>query len=181
MSRNNLINMAWMQALWFTSVLASSAESPWPAPAVLIAFVIWQIRPAVRVYGDFRLIPAAVLLSLILDGAWVRLGWLEYASTWPFAGQAPLWILCLWAGLALTLNHSLAWLQSRLRLAGLLGAVCAPASYAAAERLGGLRFTVGYEIWITGLGLSWALAIPLLLWLARSMQSKAGLWEANHV
>jgi drug/metabolite transporter (DMT)-like permease len=77
-----------------------------------------------------------------------------------------LWILLLWAGLALTLNHSLAWLQSRLMLAAVLGGVSSPLSYLAAERLGAVDIVTESGVWFIGLGLSWAVALPLLLWLA---------------
>lgn len=181
MARNNLINMALMQILWFITVFAAAADRLWLGLPVLLLFLVWQMRSAIRISGDFRLIPAALLLGLILDGAWIRLGWLEYASPWPVAKHAPLWILSLWVGLALTLNHSLAWLQSKLWLAGVLGGVAAPFSYAAAERIGALRFTIGAEVWIIGLGLSWAMAIPLLLWLARKLKRRARPLETNHV
>ena len=51
-------------------------------------------------------------------------------------GFAPSWILALWLGFALTVNHSLGWLQEKPWLAALLAALFAPVSYLAGERLG---------------------------------------------
>ncbi|WP_404358429.1 DUF2878 domain-containing protein [Methylotuvimicrobium sp. KM1] len=181
MNRNNLINMAWMQGLWFAAVLSAASNQYWPAPVILVLFGLWHIRPAIHVAGDFRLVPAALVLGMILDSAWIRLGWLQYASPWPNTGYAPLWILLLWFGLALTLNHSLAWLQSRLWLAGLLGGITCPFSYWAAARLGALNITENSGVWIFGLALSWAAALPLLLWMARVVRQKNHPLEAKHV
>ncbi|GAB4266860.1 MAG: DUF2878 domain-containing protein [Methylomicrobium sp.] len=181
MSRKPLINMAWMQALWFAAVLAAAAGRIEVAPAVLALFIGWQARPSIRVFGDFRLIPVALLLGFVLDSAWIRFGWIRFESPFPLVELAPLWILSLWVGLALTLNHSLAWLQSKLWLSGLLGGLGAPLSYTAAERLGALSITTDSPAWIAGLSIAWAAAIPLLLWLARELKRKASPMEAPHV
>jgi hypothetical protein len=170
MNRNNWLNMLWMQALWFGAVIGAAKQQLWLAPVLLMGFAFWELRPGRRVYGDFQLMLVAVLIGLILDTTWVRLGWLEFAASWAFSERAPLWILLLWAGLALTLNHSLAWLQSRLVLAALLGGVSSPLSYLAAARLGAVTIVTESGVWLVGLGLSWAVALPLLLWLASHLK-----------
>ena len=162
--------MLWMQALWFGAVIGAAHELLWLAPVLLIGFALWEFRPARRVYGDFQLMLVAVLIGLILDTTWVKLGWLEFAAGWALSERAPLWILLLWAGLALTLNHSLAWLQSQLLLAALLGGVSSPLSYLAAARLGAVTIVTESGVWFVGLGLSWALALPILLWLASHLK-----------
>lgn len=181
MNRNNLINMAWMQALWFAAVLSAASDNSWLAPIVLLLFGLWHTRPSIRAVGDFRLVPPALFLGMILDSAWIRLGWIEYASPWPNAAYAPLWIMLLWFGLSLTLNHSLAWLQTRLWLAGLLGGMTCPFSYWGASRFGALNIVDDSGLWILGLALSWSLALPFLLWMARDLIVKNPLLEAKHV
>ena len=158
--------MLWMQALWFGAVIGATHSQLWLAPLLLTGFAFWEFQPVRRVYGDFQLMLVAVLIGLILDTSWVKLGWLEFAAGETFPHRAPLWILLLWAGLALTLNHSLAWLQSRLVLAALLGGVSSPLSYLGASRLGAVNIVTESSGWFLGLGLSWAVALPLLLWLA---------------
>lgn len=158
--------MLWMQALWFGAVMGAAQGLLWLAPVLLMGFALWEFHPIRRVYGDFQLMLVAVLIGLILDTTWVKLGWIDFAASWALSERAPLWILLLWAGLALTLNHSLAWLQSRLVLAGFLAGVSSPLSYLAAERLGAVDIATESGVWFIGLGLSWAVALPLLLWLA---------------
>lgn len=58
------------------------------------------------------------------------------------------------AVMALTLNHSLAWLQSRLLLAALLGGVTSPLSYLAAAKLGAVQIVAESWQWFVGLGVS---------------------------
>jgi hypothetical protein len=179
MNRNIWINMVWMQALWFGAVIGAAQGQPWLAPLLLTGFAFWEFQPTRRINGDFQLMLAAVLIGLILDTSWIKLGWLEYKADGAFSHRAPLWILALWAGLALTLNHSLAWLQSRLVLAALLGAVNSPLSYLAASRLGALNIVTESGAWFLGLSLSWAAALPLLLWLASHLKQIKHKEQAN--
>ncbi|MDP2394557.1 MAG: DUF2878 domain-containing protein [Methylococcaceae bacterium] len=172
MKPSNLINMIWMQALWFAAVVGAGKDTLWLAPIVLALFVYWQTRPVNHKTGDYKLVLVAVVLGFILDSAWIKLGWLEFSGNWPAKDQAPLWILFLWAGLALTLNHSLAWLQSKLWLAALLGGISGPLSYLGASRLDAVTITTESSSWFIGLGSAWALALPLLLWLAARLQQK---------
>jgi len=179
MNRDKCLNMLWMQALWFGAVIGAAHQQLWLAPVVMMGFAFWEFRSERRVYGDFQLMLVAVLIGLILDTTWVRLGWLKFAAGWGLSERAPLWILLLWAGLALTLNHSLAWLQSRLLLAAVLGGISSPLSYLAAERLGAVDIVSESGVWFVGLGLSWALALPLLLWLANHMKQLKQKEQAN--
>ena len=162
--------MAWMQALWSGAIIGAARGQLWLAPILLMGFVCWEFSPTRRVYGDFQLMLVSVLIGLILDTTWVKINWLEFASGWTLSKLAPLWILVLWAGLALTLNHSLAWLQSRLLLAGVLSGFCCPLSYLGAARLGAVNIVTDSWLWAIGLGFSWAVALPFLLWLARHLK-----------
>jgi hypothetical protein len=172
MNLNNGINMLWMQALWFGAIIGAAQQLFWLAPVVMACFICWEFRPARRVYGDVQLMLVAVLIGLILDTTWVKLGWIDYADNLDLSERAPLWILLLWAGLALTLNHSLAWLQSRLVLAGVLSGLSSPLSYLGAARLGAVDIISESWLWAVVLGFSWAVTVPLLLWLAKYLKLK---------
>lgn len=170
MKFNPLINMAWMQALWFGAVIGAAKDLFLLAPILLVMFACWESRAVNCVQGDFKLMLVAVLLGFILDTTWIKLGWFEFAANWPASDKAPLWILSLWAGLALTLNHSLAWLQSRLFLAPLIGGLASPFSYLAAAQFGAVQIIPESWQWFFGLSASWAIVLPLLLWLARHIK-----------
>lgn len=170
MAIKSLINMFLMQGLWFAAVIGAAKNEVLFAPSALLIFLIWQFRDVNRVTGDFKLILVALLIGLILDTTWIKLGWLEFACDWPCHSLAPAWILFLWVGFALTLNHSLAWLQSRLGLAACLGGLSSPLSYWSAAQLGAVKIIPSSWVWFMGIGVSWAIAVPLLLWLAQQLK-----------
>ena len=96
------------------------------------------------------------------------------ASGWPGTPRhglrrscAPAWILALWVTFALTFTQSLRWLQSHLRMAALLGLVGGPLAYLGAAR-GWQVVTFTAPAWhgLLLLASGWALATPMLAWLA---------------
>ena len=66
--------MLWMQVLWFGAVIGAAEGQLWLAPLLLTGFAFWEFQPVRRVYGDFQLMLVAVLIGLILDTSWVKLG-----------------------------------------------------------------------------------------------------------
>jgi hypothetical protein len=177
MKFNNVFNLVWMQLIWFAAVLGAANKILWPV-IILLGILIFSVANSKnRIKGDFQLVLVAMLLGLVLDTTWIKFGWLEYADTNGLTHLAPVWIILLWASLALTVNHSLAWLQSKLLLAATISAIASPLSYLAAAKLGAVKIAAENNGWFFGIGASWAVAVPLLLWLGQYFQQLAQ--EAN--
>ena len=73
---------------------------------------------------------AAASIGFCLDTLWIRVGVLDYAG----ASVAPVWIVLLWVGVGLSVNHSLAPFGARPWVGGLLAGLTAPVSYLGGER-----------------------------------------------
>jgi Protein of unknown function (DUF2878) len=177
MKFNNLFNFLWMQLIWFAAVLGAANKILWPLPVLLFIFILSVFNPKNRIKGDFQLVLVALLSGFILDTTWISLGWLEYADTDNITTLAPVWILILWASLALTINHSLAWLQPKPLLAATISGIASPLSYMVAAKLGAVRIVAEDNFWLFGIGASWAVTVPVLLWLGHYFQRLAQ--EAN--
>lgn len=169
MAHERIINMVWMQALWFAAVFGAAADENWPAVLMFFAFLFWQSWPGRRVKGDMQLVLIAVVVGFLIDTLWIKLGWLVFLPE-QTVNVAPFWIVMLWAGLALTMNHSLAWLQTNLGLGALLSGVVCPLSYLGAEKIGAVRIIAESDIWWQVMGVTWAGVVPLLLWLAMKLK-----------
>lgn len=167
-------NLIGYQVVWFTAVIGASHGKTWPGVTVGALFVLWQILRADHPYAELRLLVSAVALGIVIEGVLARTGWATYAASAlaiPAVG-APLWILAIWASFSMTLNHSLAYLRERLWLALLLGAVGAPLAYLGAQR-GWASVVFQQPAWrgLTWIACSWAVAMPLLMLLARRWTS----------
>jgi hypothetical protein len=160
-------NLIGYQLVWFTTVIGAGHGLSWPALAALGVYATWQLGRSRERKTDAALMATAILLGLILDGGLLHFGLTEYRPAWPLATMAPAWILTLWAAFALTFTQSLFWLQKRVLLAALLGAIGGPLAYLGASR-GWHVATFAEPLWraLLWLAIGWGLATSLLAWLA---------------
>jgi hypothetical protein len=156
------------QAVWFIAVIGASHGVAWPAAASMLVYALLQLLIARNWRADLSLMAVALLMGFLLDGALVRGGLASYVAGWSDATLAPVWILALWMAFALTFTQSLRYLQTRLRLAALLGLLGGPLAYLGAAR-GWHVVTFADPAWrgLLVLGFGWAMATPALAWLAR--------------
>lgn len=162
------LSLVGYQLVWFAAVIGAARGVVWPAIAGFLIYAAIQLSLARNVRVDLTLAATAAVLGFLLDGSLIRTGLASYAAPWPSASFAPVWILALWASFAMTFTQSLAWIQRRLWLAVPFGLIGGPLAYLGAARsLHVVTFTAPIWQGLLWLGAGWALATPLLAWLAR--------------
>ncbi|SEL07064.1 Protein of unknown function [Pseudoxanthomonas sp. GM95] len=172
----NLRNYLALQLLWLAAVAGAGRGWWWAGPVALLLFVAlhfglhWQAR------GDLLLMLAALLLGSVVDSLATMSGVVHYAAAWPFPSLAPLWILALWMGLGLTLNHSFGWLMRRPALAVPVMALGGPLSYWGAQAsFGAVHFSTPPFVGLLLIGVSWAVATAVLAALVLHLRRPAPL------
>jgi hypothetical protein len=156
------------QAVWFAAVIGAAHGVAWPGIAGFVIYAAIQLLLARNIRVDLTLAATAVVLGFLLDGGLIRAGLATYATPWPSPAFAPAWILALWAAFAMTFTQSLSYLQERLWLAVLLGLIGGPMAYFGAARAWQVVvFTPPIWPGLLWLGVGWALAAPLLAWMAK--------------
>jgi hypothetical protein len=158
-----LLNALGYQGVWIASVAGASRGMAWVGPVCAVAFACAVLATSERPRVDARLMMLAIAVGATMDSAWIALGWLDFNAAWPSAAFAPAWILGLWLSLALTLDHSLAFLRDRVWLAAVLGGAGGPLAYWAASRSGAVRLDAPVLTVLAGLGVAWALLFPMLV------------------
>ncbi|WP_115718710.1 DUF2878 domain-containing protein [Gallaecimonas mangrovi] len=148
-----LLNLVFYQLAWLAAVVL---QSPWPVLALLALHL--YLTPLKKADGKLMLLFMAA--GVVVDGSLGLLGLFEFAVGPLFI---PLWLVALWAALAMLPNHSLAWLKGRLWLNAVFGAIGGPLAYWAGVRLGAAQF--GWPLWLSLLTLAavWALLWPFLM------------------
>lgn len=168
------------EAGWFACVLGAVYGMPWFGPVVVLMLICIHLRLVKRPGADVRLMLAAVAMGLIADSSLVASGLVSYpGGTW-IPGLAPYWILAMWAIFSTTLNSSLKWLQGRLGLTLVLGAVFGPLAYLAGEELGAIRLEAPV-LAIIALAVIWAVSLPLLVILASRWNSMADRVRPDYI
>ena len=158
----NLINIVAFQVVWFSSVLGAANGLPWLGAIALLPFLVWQLRVSADAAYDRRALLVLGVAGLIVDSLYPLLGSLSYASPWPLSGAAPAWLILMWLNLALTLNHSLAWLRRRYLLAAVFGGTGGALSYWAGARLGAVELYWSTPAVVLLIGVIWAIALPVI-------------------
>lgn len=123
-----ITNVLLFQVGWFVCILGGDlAAILFTLPALVFHFSKSSSRVA-----DLVAVVIAVAIGFIHDSVLIHVGHIVFAES---AIAPPLWLICLWALLGITLNHSMQWIYSRPLWSALLGALCGPLSYLAGVEL----------------------------------------------
>jgi hypothetical protein len=162
-----LPNAICFQLVWLAAVGGAAQGWWWAGPGALLLFALWQLPLSRWPRADLQLMLGAAAVGFLIDSLWVRLELMRFSTPLPWNGVAPVWIVALWMGFALTLNHSLASLKRHPWLAAALGLVGGPLAYGVAERAWD-AVDLSEPSWVSllALGIAWAVVTPLLLRLA---------------
>jgi hypothetical protein len=163
LNKSTIINAVMFQTLWFACVVGSANKLLWPSIVAGIVMLFWQLSPARRHRTDLLVLLAAILLGLIIDTGWTIFGVMEFTDPRPVQPIAPIWILIMWVGFALTINHSMMWMQKHALMPALLGFVGGPMAYYAGLKLGAVEFLLDFWTVIALLGVVWAIALTILV------------------
>ena len=155
------------QMVWFCAVIGAEHGLPWPGLMSMLIYASIQLGLMRNFKTHFSLMAAAIVMGCLVDGGLAYSGLAHYRAPWPSASFAPLWIVSLWATFSLTFTISLAYLQKRLWVAVLFGAIGGPVAYMSASR-GFHVVTFSDPSWhgLFWLGTGWAIATPILAWIA---------------
>lgn len=155
------VNVICFQGLWWICVLSPAYRLESLACAVCLSFAGWHLH---YIEGWIQAWPLMItaLLGSVFDQAGYTIGMIgfQHGTQWP--GLVPVWMGALWLAFACTLSVSLHWLQRRVFLAGILGALFGPLAYWGAEKLGAVTLPAELLslIW---LALGWGILLPAML------------------
>lgn len=160
--RERVANAVLFQLGWLACVLGGNSLWLLLALAALVIHLRWISSWA----AEGRLILCVVIVGTAVDSV------LRYLDVFRFADASPLiplWLMLLWALLATTLRHCLAWSARPWGLASGLGAVGGALSYYGGGRLADVQFPYGEVPTLIVIGLLWAGLFPLLHLMARRL------------
>lgn len=151
-----VVNVLMFNAAWFAILLT---QSSFIAPVIVILSLFAHFQVMGKGKPELLLIAGVTSLGFVIDQTLFGMGVFNLAGK---AALAPLWLTCLWPVFATTLMHAFDWLQGKLILSSVVGAVGGCLSYIAGARLTLIDF--GSALWgpliIAAL---WAIIFPLFL------------------
>jgi len=149
-----ITNALLFQVGWLVCILCGSFWAGiFTLAAIIFHFVIvreWR--------KDAVAIVIAIALGLLHDLLLLHTGQIQFAES---AYLPPLWLVCLWILLGITLNHSLVWIYSRPPWSALLGAIAAPLSYLAGVKLSSAEWSSPLVEVLPIIAILWLVVLPL--------------------
>lgn len=165
------INFIAFQAAWFAAVLGAANGMPWLGViAVPLALALHlALSPDWR--PELLLAFSAAGMGFAMDTVLIAAG---AFSPIPYLFPAPyssLWLVMLWVNLSATMNVSMGWLRGRYALGVVFGAIGGPLAYYSGAKLGAMT-RLPYPRGLLGIGVAWAIAMPLLYRIAKMIDER---------
>lgn len=167
-----ITNFTAFQIAWFAAVLGAAHGMPWIGVVVVPSGLALHLALSPDWTPELLLAMAAAGTGFVFDSILIALGMFSpvaYLFPAPFSS---LWMIMLWVNLAATLNVSMAWLRGRYVLGTVLGAIGGPLAYYSGGKLGAMTRLPDTGDLI-GIGIAWAIALPLLLVVNERLQKQA--------
>lgn len=164
-----ILNAVIFDLAWLVTVVPAAQGLTWMGPLFSLCWLAFHVLyyPARRL-SDIRLCISAALLGYSADSLLVLTGLMSFPPQAQLGAPSTVWMVALWANLALTLNHSLYWLQHRYRLSALIGAIAGPVAYFAGDKLHAITLDAGM-LSLLAIGILWLVCMPFMVWLAQTI------------
>lgn len=157
-------NVFLFQVGWLVCILCGSQWALlYTAGALCLHFCLSTQR-----LGDLVAVMLCLAIGLAHDLILIRTGQINFVESplWP-----PLWLVCLWILMGITLNHSLRWVYERPYWAAALGAISGPLSYLAGVKLSSAQWSSPLTEVVPIIAFLWLLVLPLHRFLSVRIKS----------
>lgn len=164
-----IFNFISFQLLWWACVL--SAGTGWETYLLCLISVLTLLHLQwVEGWHQASPLLLTAIIGCLFDQFVYVMGWVDFPSQSAATSHIPHWMIGLWLAFACTLNVSMRWLQHRLALAALLGAIFGPLAYVGAGKFGAVQVP-GPTLNLAWIALEWGVALPLLIWVRETFNS----------
>lgn len=163
----NLLNFLLFQIGWFACILGAAHDRTLLGGLLAAGCLVLHLLITTKPKEEIVLLVKGVMIGAAIDTTLLHLSLIVFKAPGPVTLISPPWMLLLWMLLMITINHSLAWLKSRLWVACALGAISGPFCYFAGAQLGAAEIPSPVAFALT-MAAIWAVVTPLLFRLAGS-------------
>ena len=163
-----LVSFVAFQVCWFACVGGAARGLPWLGPLAVAVYAAGHLRTIPYRAARTRqacLLGAAGAVGYAADSVLVLSGVLTFPPHAVLGRPSTVWMVALWVLQAAILGGVMSWMRGRFLLAAAVGAVGGPLAYLAGERLGAAVLGPSHAAAFAAIGVEWALAMPLLVWM----------------
>lgn len=172
MSINKIINFIGFQVIWLTCVFGAAKGYPLAGPLAMMAWLAIHFyinKKSIQI--DLPLVVITASIGYLLDSILVLLGTISFPEQAQLGYPSTLWMIALWVNLAITIRHSLDWLNNRYVLILIFGGTGGVLAYWAGVKIGALLIpdlTLGLIVVFS----VWSFAMPLLYFISNKLTAR---------
>ena len=155
---------------WFACVGGAARGVPWLGPMAVALYAgvyLLTIPSGAARTRQAWLLAQAGTFGYAADSVLVLSGVLTFPPQAVLGWPSTLWMVALWVLQAAVLGGVMSWMRGRFILAAVVGAAGGPLAYLAGERMGAAVLGPSHAAALAAIGVEWALAMPLLVWMER--------------
>ena len=168
-----LLNYVLYQIGWFACVLGVAWGYQGLGVCIALSLVGIHIYLATDRFLQLKLCLTAAAVGLTADAGQMWAGVFTFPKGTVVDWLPPPAITVLWLQFGTTLPYCMRWLSQRYAVCACFGLLGAPLAFFAGERLGAVEFMAPRWMHFAMLGLVWAIAVPLLVYVSDSWTRNA--------
>ena len=169
--KEKVLNFIMFQIGWWASVLGAGADNYWIGPVTITAMVTFHLYLSDNWRRDLLTVLMVGVVGFITDSLQIGTSVFTPEPIEPTSWICPPWLLFMWFGFAITLHSSLGWLKNSLALSSFFALIGGPVTYYSGEKFGALLFNENLVFAFTTMAIAWAVAMPVLLYIARRLEA----------
>lgn len=162
-----LVNIVRFKLVWLACVVGAGMGYTWLGPIAAAAAIVLHVLSTPGARSQVMIILASGVLGIVAEGMLIASGLVSYATPGPLPDWfPPIWLIAMWLAFGTLMTVSFAFLERRLLLAGVMGALLGPLAYDGGAQLGGMTFSEPVWVGLGAVALMWAVSLPLLVVIA---------------
>lgn len=167
----NLLNFILFQVNWFSCVLSAKFGVYFIGVIMVGISAVFHVYKAKEKAYLVRFFLWTIAFGAILDTLLINYGVMSFSKELSPHGMVPAFMIAMWLNFATTLDLSMSWIKNRYGVAVILGFFGGPMAYYGGYTLGVLQLDLGIYKSLFYIGLEWALAMILLLFMKNNLSN----------
>ena len=146
-----IINVCFFYTIWWGTVTSINFGLNFAPPIITAIILILHLNIISEPKKEIIFLGCCILLGTLVELVYLNSNFLSYYGYYMFSNQfSPLWTICMWISLAITVNHSMFFLKKRWFSIIICGSIFGPVCYISLMKLNIIQFhyNLGVSIFI---------------------------------
>lgn len=171
-----IINLIFFYLIWWGCILGIRLNLDYVGPVLTFVFIVAHLNIVSELRKELMLILCGGFLGLTVESLYLYFNFISYEGYLISESFIPpLWIVCIWVGLAMTINHSMGFLKNKWIVMVICGAIFGPICYFAAIKFSILHFHYPISESIFILSAACGISLPSMYYINKIIEDKYGI------